>query len=114
MGMFDNLKVEAPLPVPSMQDRTFQTKSLDRELADYVITAAGELRCVGGAFEPEHRTVPLHGDLTFYDWEHKRPDDVSDWDYGELVYFVARFTEGKLVRIWLVEAPGNNHEGHPR
>jgi hypothetical protein len=97
VGMFDNVKCSAPLPEPSMQDRTFQTKSLDCELADYEITKDGELWKVGGYFhEGERERVELHGDVTFCDWETENPRPP----YGELVYFTARFTEGKLSRIW--------------
>lgn len=43
MGMFDNLRVEAPLPDPEYQERTFQIKSLECSLSDYTITHEGRL-----------------------------------------------------------------------
>jgi hypothetical protein len=43
MGMFDNLRIEAPLPDAELQDRTFQTKSLECCLSDYTITRDGHL-----------------------------------------------------------------------
>ena len=41
--MFDSIRVEAALPDPAYQDRTFQTKSLDCTLSDYTITRDGNL-----------------------------------------------------------------------
>lgn len=43
MGMYDQLRVEAALPNPEYQDRTFQTKSLECCLSDYTITGDGRL-----------------------------------------------------------------------
>lgn len=43
MGMFDNMKVKAPLPDPEYQERTFQTKSLECGLSDYTITGKSRL-----------------------------------------------------------------------
>jgi hypothetical protein len=43
MGMYDHLRVEAALPAPEHQERSFQTKSLACSLSDYTITADGRL-----------------------------------------------------------------------
>lgn len=43
MGMFDEIKYEYPLPDATVQDETFQTKSFDRVLTLYTITADGRL-----------------------------------------------------------------------
>ena len=112
MGMFDTLKVEIKIPgffeVPGIE---FQTKSLDNALEKYVITNNGELyrevwdykwiedetHFLGGyeykipeSYRREYLT-DFHGDIIFY--EGKSVDGV--WrDY------TARFTEGKLTRIW--------------
>ena len=62
MGMFDNLRVEAPLPDPEYQERTFQTKSLDCSLSDYTITRDGRLvlRQVEWEMTPEEER-PYYG-----------------------------------------------------
>ena len=112
MGMFDTLKVEIKIPgffeVPGIE---FQTKSLDNALEKYVITNNGELyrevwdykriedetHFLGGyeykipeSYRREYLT-DFHGDIIFY--EGKSVDGV--WrDY------TARFTEGRLTRIW--------------
>ena len=112
MGMFDTLKVETKIPgfseIPNVE---FQTKSLDCALENYVITNNGELykevwehrwiedetHFLGGydyrvpdSYRREYLT-DYHGDIIFY--EGKSNSGV--WrDY------TARFTEGKLTRIW--------------
>lgn len=112
MGMFDTLKVEIKIPgfseVPSIE---FQTKSLDCALENYVITNNGELyrevwehkwiedetHFLGGydyripdSYRREYLT-DYHGDIIFYEG---RSADGTWRDY------TARFTEGKLTRIW--------------
>lgn len=85
MGMFDELRVEARLPDPEYQDRTWQTKSLDCCLINYVITPAGRLielvregvyiedstALLGGYFQRTGTREVLHpdfhGDIIFYD-----------------------------------------------
>jgi hypothetical protein len=112
MGMFDTLKVEIKIPgfseVPNIE---FQTKSLDCALENYVITNNGELyrevwdyewtddpassfngyfNKVEGSYRREYLT-DYHGDIIFYEG---RSADGTWRDY------TARFTEGKLTRIW--------------
>ena len=68
MGMFDNLRIEAPLPDPELQDRTFQTKSLECCLSDYTITHDGRLvlRHVEWEVTPEEER-PFYGTEQ---WQH--------------------------------------------
>jgi len=112
MGMFDTLKVQLKIPgFSGIPDCEFQTKSLDSTMDKYVITDNGELykevwdyewleddtpvlkgyfHRVEGSYRREYLT-DYHGDIIFY--EGKGVDGV--WrDY------TARFTEGKLTRIW--------------
>lgn len=112
MGMFDTIKVEQKIPgfsgIPKVE---FQTKSLDNAMDNYVITNNGELyrevwdyewienklNVFGGVMkkiEDSYRREYLtdfHGDIKFY--EGKKVD-------GKWRDYTARFTEGKLTRIW--------------
>jgi len=112
MGMFDTLKVEIKIPgFSEVPDIEFQTKSLDNALEKYVITNNGELyrevwdykwiedetHFLGGyeykipeSYRREYLT-DYHGDIIFYEG---RSADGTWRDY------TARFTEGKLTRIW--------------
>lgn len=106
MGMFDYIRTEAKLPEEwaHMQERHFQTKDLGCELEDYVITKDGELHCKANGVWSDNREGWRfhHGDIVFYDWEKddsERRTLESGNDYGPLVYFRARFTEGKLAHI---------------
>ena len=114
MGMFDMIKVEMKIPgYSTIPDEEFQTKSLDNCMDHYVITNKGELyrevwdhewidnpnTPMGGSFnkvEGSYRRVYLtdyHGDIIFYTSKPMSEDRI--WrDY------TARFTEGKLTRIW--------------
>jgi hypothetical protein len=115
MGMFDYIKSEIQLPGYSfITDEEFQTKSLDNCMDHYVITAKGEVyrevwdhewvdnpespiggsfRKVEGSYRREYLT-DLHGDIIFYS------DTLID---GKRYDYFARFTEGKLSRIWSKE-----------
>ena len=72
MGMYDQLRVEAPLPDPAYQERTFQTKSLECSLSDYTITHEGRLvlREVEWEATPEEE-MPYYG--------------TPEWERGGLV-----------------------------
>ena len=112
--MFDTIKVEMKIPGYSeIPDEPFQTKSFDNLMQQYVITATGELyrdvwdtewieepaRLLGGYIrhiEDSYRREYLtnyHGDVIFY---------TSTPLKGSVVWrdYTARFTEGKLSRIW--------------
>ena len=117
MGMFDYIKCEVQLPGYSfITTEEFQTKSFDNLMQHYVITVKGELYRELWDYdwvdEPTHflggyeRKIPesyrreyltdLHGDVIFY--TGRRPENGKWYDY------FARFTEGKLTRIWMKES----------
>ena len=128
MGMFDYLKCEYELPDSSVQNESFQTKSLDSTLANYTITADGRLIHHAVKYEsvPEEErpyfgtpewekplgkicgsmtSVPTgdveiayHGDIRFYTSISARETDDYKWFEYE-----ARFTDGKLQWIKRVE-----------
>jgi hypothetical protein len=114
MGMFDTLKVEQKIPgFSTIPDLEFQTKSFDNAMENYVITNNGELyrevweyewikdetHLLGGysnklkdSYRREYLT-DFHGDIIFYTSKPMTEDRM--WrDY------TARFTEGRLTRIW--------------
>lgn len=122
MGMFDYFRVELALPgfnaVPP-KTLKFQTKSLHNSMRTYVITATGELyyedndvewvddeTAFFGGYIREipgtERRVYLHsyhGDIVFYTEAINVPDMGNEgW-----VDYTARFTDGKLTRITMVE-----------
>lgn len=112
MGMFDTLRIEQKIPgFSDIPDCEFQTKSFDSAMENYVITNKGELyretweyqwiddenrllkgysEKVEGSYRREYLT-DFHGDIIFY--EGVRMD-------GKWREYTARFTEGKLTRIW--------------
>lgn len=120
MGMFDEIRIEQILPGNSeITDGWYQTKSFGRYMGSFVITAKGELyeerwdwewvedpyhflggysQKIEGSFRREYLT-DYHGDVIFY--SSKLTDNKEDnrtWrDYH------ARFTEGKLTKMWYVD-----------
>ncbi len=120
MGMFDTLKVQTKIPGYSdIPLGEFQTKSLDNCLEYYVITDNGELYKevwdynwvedatsafngyfdkVEGSYRREYLTK-FHGDIIFYNGE-----TVG----GKWREYTARFTEGRLSRIWYEDKDLNN------
>jgi len=116
MGMFDWIQCEMSLPDGSSPlKREFQTKSFDNTMSKYVINTKGYLyehrwdyrlvedethflkgyiEEVEDSFQQIHLT-DYHGDIIFYD--SKKIGEV--WrDY------YARFTDGKVSRMWYVDA----------
>lgn len=114
MGLYDTLKIEMKIPgYHSIPDNEFQTKSFDNAMENYVITGNGEIyretweyewieddssilkgysKQVEDSYRREYLT-DYHGDIIFYTNKPINEDRV--WrDY------TARFTEGKLTRIW--------------
>lgn len=112
MGMFDEIRIELPLPDNTpVSDDWYQTKSFDNTLSQYVLTANGELyreewdrkweedtdAFFGGRFkriEKSYRREYLtnyHGDIRFYS---STPVGRTWRDY------YARFTNGKLQEMW--------------
>lgn len=107
MGMFDMLKCEYPLPARThMQDRTFQTKSLDCCLDRYTIRADGTLSLekYDGWGETIPRIEPSRytGEIRFYASDGKQ--DNAPW-----VEFCALFSQGTLID--LVDASRGGQEG---
>ena len=124
MGMFDYIKCEWPLPeteTPPPSFEAFQTKDTpDQYMTLYTITADGRLTwrpytmetvpkaerpypyddgmlgLVGWRrrVEADEETLPFHGDIEFYTSNNP---DVGWWEYR------ARFTEGRLLKIELVD-----------
>jgi hypothetical protein len=128
MGMFDEIRCEYPLPDAIVQDETFQTKSFDRDMAHYTITADGRLihHTVRWESVPEEERpyygrpewdkpffrvagsiktiptgdseVPYHGDVYFYTSRGEPQTESFEW-----FEYQARFTAGKLQWIKRVE-----------
>lgn len=113
MGMFDWLVIESELPEEfpewcRVKGYEFQTKSLNNALDLLTITEDGSLtlRVLG----PEKTTVTdiaYHGDIWFHTSNIVFSSDDAvgiNEDTGEIPLFIeaaARFTEGKLTRIWV-------------
>lgn len=123
MGMFDNVKCEAPLP-DGFTAPCFQSKDFACEMDTYTITSAGRLmrRYVQdrvptpeseweyvGATDPLHqlwhesskwrniyaeRDVNFHGWMRFYTDTGKHADGTFQWHE-----YKAKFTDGQLVEI---------------
>lgn len=116
MGMFDTIKVKVMLPeYSSVTDEKFQTKSFNCLMQNYVITENGQLyreewdyewiedetrpiikgyiKQIEGTYRREYLT-DYHGDVIFYSGENKK---VMWRDYH------ARFTDGKLKKIWYTD-----------
>lgn len=129
MGMFDDLKCEYPLPDADVQDRTFQTKSLECLMDRYTITREGRLIL----HKVRYEYVPEE-EREYYgtpEWDEKpfvrifgmlRSIPVGDVDmayHGDITFYTslgsreegdfewfeykARFTEGRLQ--WIERIP---------
>ncbi len=86
MGMFDNVRLEYPLPDPEAQGLVFQTKSLDSLLDDFTVTSDGRLILHAVDFE----TVP----------EKERPNyGKPEWKHGALSQLM-----GSIRRVPLGDA----------
>lgn len=100
MGLYDELRVEYPLPDGwDPQGRLFQTKDTpDQYLSLYVLTADGRLR-----HEESGECVAFHGDLTFYTDNIcasgpcgvATEDDSAPWR----AEYCALFDHGKLLKL---------------
>lgn len=115
MGMFDEIRIEHILPGNTeITDEWYQTKSFDNIMTQYVISANGELYeerwdCewvedtsyfLGGythklpdSYRREYLT-DYHGDVIFY---KSKPEDMTTRTWRD---YHARFTNGKLERMW--------------
>ena len=115
MGMFDEIRVELPLPDNTpVSDTWYQTKSFDSYLEQYVINANGELyrelwdyeweedtdTFFGGRFKRINSSyrrdylTNFHGDINFYS---STPENSIDRVWRD---YYARFTNGKLQEMW--------------
>lgn len=94
MGMFDNLRVDSPLPDAEYQDRTFQTKSLECSLSDYTITHDGRLvlRQVEWEETPEQER-PYYG--------------TEEWERGGIVRFFGLLREKSAQNVILDDFHGD-------
>ena len=96
MGLFDTIHCEYPLPDARHQDLEFQTKDLERLLANYTITRDGRLvrhaRNRQARAGPRHRMAASRGHLRFY--TSFKISRESVW-----VEYVARFTHGRVEWI---------------
>ncbi len=119
MGMYDNITVKYPLPLPEYQARVFQTKDTPTQFLDsYEIDETGQLRVE--EYEVEDRSDPnetgikriigmitrinrrwtnsnFTGEINFYDSLSFDPENRG-W-----IEFTATFVEGKLKKIELVK-----------
>jgi hypothetical protein len=94
MGMYDNLHIEAPLPDPEYQERTFQTKSLECSLSDYTITRDGHLVLR----QVEWETTP-EAERPFYGTEQ--------WERGGLFQLCGMLREASSRYVTLDEFHGD-------
>ena len=117
MGMYDTLLINTNcLPISAeeielLSKEEFQTKSLDNCLICYRITDEGFLECEESSRELLRtsstgtnwkRVDEVHGYVTFYTMTK-----AKEW-----YEFIAKFTDGKLVKIFRNE--GVSYEGNRR
>lgn len=94
MGMYDHLRVLAPLPDPEYQERTFITKSLECLFDDYTITSDGRLvlREVDWEDTPEEE-MPYYG--------------TEEWERGGLVRVIGLIREKSARDVTLQDFHGD-------
>lgn len=121
MGMFDNLRVEASLPDPEYQERTFQTKSLECSLSDYTITREGRLvlREVEWEATPEEE-MPYYGTpecerggiVRFFGCmrEKSSRDVVLDDFHGDIVFYKTVNAPDDAVFAMALRADAKRHQ----
>lgn len=99
MGMYDNLRIEVPLP-NGRKPSGPQTKDFGCLLKTHIITAEGRLMVdETEMFEHPERMVDsnFHGILHFCDSDGDPNNDT--WRFYE---YEAKFTDGKLIEITVV------------
>ena len=98
MGMFDYIRCDAELPetpIPPPRGAMFQTKDTpDRAFVRYTITAGGTLVRKACGSEGDVTFMAYNGNIAFYTSDH---DHVGWWEYE------ARFVDGRLQEITLVQ-----------
>lgn len=126
MGMFDSIKYEYKLPLPTndkikalgidVEDILFQTKDLDNCLSLYFINTDGRLiyknvkykwidddnAFLKGYMDEESHTmedINYHGDISFYAYETIDRDDGKQITVS--IDYKARFTNGNVTDIVL-------------
>lgn len=128
MGMFDNIVVNHPLPLPlevanvlpDIYDVSFQTKSFENGMDFYWLEESGILRrehCqyvwvdnddtpLKGYMDVVDKKVldyPYHGIIEFYCYETIYFNDQKTIGVDVSIDYSAKFTDGKLEGIELVE-----------
>ena len=99
--MFDYIKCEMDLPKydKEMKNRKFQTKDLEQELYDYVITSHGTLKRItdynrdGELYTINGIDIPFDGILEFYD------SLIQNDSKSEFVEYLVKFKNNKVVEI---------------
>lgn len=112
MGMYDTLRIEKKIPgFADIPDCEFQTKSLYSALENYVITNKGELYKEVWEYEWIENSLSVFGGYSKKIEESYRREYLTDF-HGDIIFYegksidgkwrdyTARFTEGKLTRIW--------------
>lgn len=94
MGMYDHLRVQAPLPDPEYQERTFITKSLECLFDDYTITSDGRLVLR----EVEWETTPEE-EMPYYGTE--------EWERGGFVRVIGLMREKSARDVTLEDFHGD-------
>jgi hypothetical protein len=106
MGMFDNIKVKAPLPLTEelkklnidWSNTTFQTKDLDNCLSDYFITEGGELKEEVTEYEYTYYTEEEKKDKSFRPWNFIKESKIKN-QYQKQVDFHGKITFYELFEI---------------
>ena len=128
MGMFDSIKCNYPLPLPlevvdilpDLYDLEFQTKDLENLLDDYYLNEDGLLLWHKRKYEwkdddsaflkgymdvVEEEIIPtdFHGVINFYCYETVHEDESSDKAKDITIDYLAKFTNGKLENIEILD-----------
>ncbi len=108
MGMFDNIKVNYPLPDAdlwkvALRTQKWQTKSLECQMYTYVITAEGRLLLINSHRTAEGTNIDMqmHGNIVFYDMLGTVNTPSEMW-----LEYTATFDNGQLTEI------KSNHKTH--
>jgi hypothetical protein len=106
MGMFDNIKIKAPLPLTEelkklnidWANATFQTKDLDNCLSDYFITESGELKEEVTAYEYTYYTEEEIKSKSFRPWNFIKESKIKN-QYQKQVDFHGKITFYELFEV---------------
>jgi hypothetical protein len=106
MGMFDNIKVKAPLPLTEelkklnidWSNTTFQTKDLDNCLSDYFITESGELKEEVTEYEYTYYTEEEKKDKSFRPWNFIKESKIKN-QYQKQLDFHGKITFYELFEV---------------